>query len=127
MCLSTVSLNLERKRVGNKLELVGTGYKVMGEYEIKGMMGKWCKAKPWNGTKLECASDSTQYYPGFHIWVNATDAKAYLGKTQSLKIYQVLFREVICIGSNYCRLNNKPCVVANWIKYEEEINPGDIV
>lgn len=49
MCLSSIEFSTERKIVEGKKEFVGIGYKVMSNYEVTHMIGKWKSAKPWNG------------------------------------------------------------------------------
>ena len=132
MCLRKLDFALERKKVDGIMSFVGTGYKVMWPTEVKNsrMIGNWRKALPWNGMKdIAGALEGGEYFPGYHIWIDIKDAMKYYKTRSSEKLYKVSFMEVIAFGTNRCGSQTKPCVIANWIKYECELDTktGEVI
>lgn len=123
MCLHSVSLNTKKTRNG----FIGIGYKALINKPFKNTIGKWQRAKRVYGQN-EYANDYTEYYPGFHIFLNIHDAIEYNPGCRDY-IVEVSFKEIICFGTNavYGNWENskggifKPCVIANWMKINKII------
>jgi len=124
MCLHTCKIALERKKVDGEFQFVGTGYKVMYGYEAP-KFGRWKKAKPWHGIQDREFSTvaKKEYFPGFHIWTTLKGALKYKADNYSLHLYKVTYKEILAFGTNDTyRGVTSPCVVANYICYDYEID-----
>lgn len=112
---------------------VGYGYKVYPSYYFKDnkpygwypknkkLSSKWQEADGSNYEKTkkqhETTDNGVNYWPGFHIFLKQKDAKNYDGVGTVIK---VMFKDLICIGTNETYTNRYgACVIARYMKFIE--------
>jgi len=128
MCL----LNTKFALKACKGEFIGTGYKLMGAYEIP-KMRVWHKAALKNDANAKPKQLKTEdsenydnpdtYRAGFHIFLKQEDAVKYQSIHPCYNVYEVKFKVVTAFGPNqlYADYSRADCVIAEYIKYEKNL------
>ena len=141
MCLKTTELALHWDE--EEQTYVGTGYKTYDGLNhnwngINFKIGKWFNFNPKNwkyNNKLsyrefnkyerycEEGDDNKKYVPGFHIFLEAIDAKNY----GNAYVYEVMYKNVLGFGTNSVTGSiDGPCVIAADMKIVRKLNKRSI-
>lgn len=126
MCLNKVSLNLKYDK--KRKEFIGIGYKSICDedrYSTNWMTAKGVRSYSQNKNTrkdfslIEYADDGTEYFPGFHIFLDIKNAISYYTDSS---IYLVEYKNVVSYGLNETGNNNfGSCVIATQMRLKKKV------